>query len=419
MKTPPAAIALWVVNFAVLAGGGFFIFKAHSGFQADRVSAAEAITTYKPRKAETWDELVTRSTDHLLFEKVRLVPGDPEVLPREAEVGNGPDVPKAKPPVDLAAPLRILEDAAKKAFTEMRPDEIGSLVQVSMVIKVGEWSNYQYIDAGSDLIALLNPEITKQLPFDRCVLAGLGVGKVLFNVSSAGLRSKIEEARKDQETRKDPVSVIDLAIRDGILTPDAQNGVLQIPYEWVGPKNLTLDALKRLAEGIKPSTSGTESGSSDNMGVGAVSPDKSGPGSMPDPKLLKPNPQPDPAATAPVDSFTYDKKSDAWSIQSFTQETVESLGSYVETATDAKGNQIGLRVRDNLPSDESNAAYKMGARSGDIVKSINGTAVKSMQEIRTIVGNQRNAGETKFTVVFERNGVDQTKVINAPPLPKK
>ncbi|MCB9933698.1 MAG: hypothetical protein H6841_09775 [Planctomycetes bacterium] len=83
-----------------------------------------------------------------------------------------------------------------------------------------------------------------------------------------------------------------------------------------------------------------------------------------------------------------------------------------DIARHVKATEQGLQILPGLPEDS--ALHKHGARGGDIVKAINGEAVKSMSDVRRIVRTQYNAGTEEFVVTYERDGVPGTKIFSAP-----
>ena len=96
-----------------------------------------------------------------------------------------------------------------------------------------------------------------------------------------------------------------------------------------------------------------------------------------------------------------------------TQENFAELANYVEGTFDQNGRANGLRFSDDLP--ENKLARAAGARPGDIIKSVNGQSVVSLGEVKRVVTKLRNAGETTFNVVYERNGREQIKTFHAQP----
>jgi len=83
-----------------------------------------------------------------------------------------------------------------------------------------------------------------------------------------------------------------------------------------------------------------------------------------------------------------------------------------DIARHVKATEQGLQILPGLPEDS--ALHKHGARGGDIVKAINGEAVKSISDVRRVVRTQYNAGTEEFVVTYEREGVPGTKIFSAP-----
>ena len=83
-----------------------------------------------------------------------------------------------------------------------------------------------------------------------------------------------------------------------------------------------------------------------------------------------------------------------------------------DIARHVKATEQGLQILPELPEDS--ALRKHGARGGDIIKAINGEAVKSMSDVRRVVRTQYNAGTKEFVVTYERDGVPGTKIFKAP-----
>jgi hypothetical protein len=85
---------------------------------------------------------------------------------------------------------------------------------------------------------------------------------------------------------------------------------------------------------------------------------------------------------------------------------VEDLAKYT------RATEHGVEILRELPADSP--ARKHGAQGGEIIKTINGEAVKSMSDIRRIVRTHHNAGTRAFKVGFERDGIPGEKVFTAP-----
>lgn len=82
-----------------------------------------------------------------------------------------------------------------------------------------------------------------------------------------------------------------------------------------------------------------------------------------------------------------------------------------DIARHVKATEQGLQILPGLPEDS--ALHKHGARGGDIIKAINGEAVKSMSDVRRVVRTQYNAGTREFRVGFERDGIPDERTFRA------
>lgn len=111
---------------------------------------------------------------------------------------------------------------------------------------------------------------------------------------------------------------------------------------------------------------------------------------------------------------TYDEETDTWTIRrnDYKDIKVDDLARYAKVVSDRNGNAVGIQISEKMPKD--NVVLGRGARRGDIIKSINGQSVKSMSDVRRIVGSQRKSGVEKYVVVIERDGVPRTKTFNVP-----
>lgn len=93
--------------------------------------------------------------------------------------------------------------------------------------------------------------------------------------------------------------------------------------------------------------------------------------------------------------------------EQFTREQAEKV--FNDTVAHVRVLEDGLQLTDSLPEDSE--LVKQGARRGDILKAINGQAVRSMSEVRRIVRTGLDAGLREFKVDYERDGVPQSKTI--------
>lgn len=93
--------------------------------------------------------------------------------------------------------------------------------------------------------------------------------------------------------------------------------------------------------------------------------------------------------------------------EQFTREQAEKL--FNDTVAHVRVLEDGLQLTDSVPEDSE--LVKQGARRGDILKAINGQAVRSMGDVRRIVRTGLDAGVQEFKVDYERDGMPQSKTI--------
>ena len=110
-----------------------------------------------------------------------------------------------------------------------------------------------------------------------------------------------------------------------------------------------------------------------------------------EPKL----PVPDPA-----------EREQEFSKDDYKDEVIQDFAKYT------RATENGLEILADLP--EESPARKYGARGGEVVKTINGEAVKSMSDVRRIVRTLYDGGTREFIVGYERDGVPGERTFKAP-----
>lgn len=99
-------------------------------------------------------------------------------------------------------------------------------------------------------------------------------------------------------------------------------------------------------------------------------------------------------------------REEEFDFKEFDEATIDELARYT------KSTDNGIQVLPELPEDSP--ARKYGARGGEIIKTINGTSVKSMSDVRRVVRTQYDAGTREFVVGYEKDGLPNTRTFNAP-----
>jgi membrane-associated protease RseP (regulator of RpoE activity) len=90
----------------------------------------------------------------------------------------------------------------------------------------------------------------------------------------------------------------------------------------------------------------------------------------------------------------------------FSKEAIDDFAKYT------RATEHGIEILPELPEDSP--ARKYGARGGEIIKTINGEAVKGMSDVRRIVRTQYDAGTREFKVGYERDGVPDERTFTVP-----
>jgi hypothetical protein len=77
-----------------------------------------------------------------------------------------------------------------------------------------------------------------------------------------------------------------------------------------------------------------------------------------------------------------------------------------------KVTEHGLQVAPELPEDST--LYRLGARGGDMFKTINGHAIKTIAAARKFFREEHDKGVREFVIAYERNGVPASRTIQLP-----
>jgi membrane-associated protease RseP (regulator of RpoE activity) len=114
--------------------------------------------------------------------------------------------------------------------------------------------------------------------------------------------------------------------------------------------------------------------------------------------------------SAPLERNNAREKAEDWGYQvpeeDLDEKLVEDFAKYTRST------ENGIEILAELPKDSP--ARKYGAQGGEIIKTINGEAVKSMSDVRRIVRTQYDAGTREFKVGYERDGVPDERTFKAP-----
>jgi len=418
MKTSPVAIALWTVNAAIVVGGGWFVVKNVKEFREERANAfLTATRDFKPKPVERWEDLKARADLKIEFDRlIALTPGNPGFVPDDPKPpgpsGTNPNPPP--PQVNIAPIIDAMAQQVSKLFTVQMPVLAGKSpsVQVDISFKPGiDFDAMSFFAAGFDVHAHLEGTLAggKQ-PYDRCVVHAVTPEKVVLKVSNPALRNELTKAKTAQGGKK----MVEDLIKAGKLFDEDTFALVPIggPLE----QGLTLEEILAQLNGTGGSSGAPAPGAKPGPGT-AKEPtpaEEAAKLGMPNPADIKPVEKPVDIQNIPNESKQNEDGSWDLGLDVLNQDTFKALADYAETYIDSSGNQAGLKVGSSLPEDNSNAAYRMGARRGDVIKKINGQPVRNMAETQAVVSRLRDQGVTRFEVEGERNGVPMTKVFNAP-----
>lgn len=112
---------------------------------------------------------------------------------------------------------------------------------------------------------------------------------------------------------------------------------------------------------------------------------------------------------------TYNEKTGEWELGTddyMNPALPTELAKHAKIVNDKDGNPVGIQVAESMPEDS--VVLQRGGRRGDIIKSINGEAVRSMADVRRVVRTQYNAGKDVFVVNYERDGVPGKQTVRVP-----
>ncbi len=378
----------WLGVIIVAGLGVYLIYDFQSELEKSREHAIKAINETEVLPVNEWSELQKQAqdTDNFTTSDVKLQPGKPLKIPEKKEPEPIKEEVIVKPEV---LTLQELEEEAqelvnqrftlKRVFKSSNSMSMGSMVLITVRSISKDFTFYD----GQNLNLLTDP-YHFQIEKDK--------------------RKILSENAIDAEITVTYNSVI-LAL----TTPELQQKLLKVPADQ-RPETGRIKALLKIEEDSVSDNHALLFGKALDMPKKSENED------------VMPLPLP-PVGVAESQS---NQRDPAWketqvlsdgSVQvgweDMNEDVFNELANLAKTYIDADGKPAGIQVSDGL-KDKNSLAYRSGARAGDVIKSINGQAVRNMSEVRAVVSKQRNEGVREFNVIYERNGVEQTKTFKVP-----
>ncbi|MCC6572487.1 MAG: hypothetical protein IT462_01735 [Planctomycetes bacterium] len=393
MKGPQAAMLMWVANLAVLAGGGalgFYVFSS-SNAELDDTFVIPKVKEKAPA-AINWLEDYGRRTETSLngLSAGRLSPSKRPVKPVEPPV-KPPDPPAPKEPTDdeLKAELATWVNSKFKLIRTISGSSQEDSAAFIQVAELGASAPLVYLPAHYD------PQPTKERIQD------LPPGPTYFPtyfdvVSDSKLKQLAQYKMKVVRIESDFVLFNMPSIK-------REKKFFDVKLTF-GNDLLSKFAMPDIgAKSTRPSSTPAEPSKLPVPPVDPRKPVVEGP--------VKPIFDPEDPVYG---KSKYDAKTDTWDIgyEDFKSLSGDDFVKYAKVVVDNDGQPMGIQITEDVPDDH--VVVKRGGQKGDIVKSVNGKAVKSMADVRKIVKTDYDAGVTSFEVVFERNGVPGRKTFKAP-----
>jgi hypothetical protein len=367
MKGAQIATLIWLGNLLVLAGGGFIGYRFYIDIEGSRKTAFNRTLTTRVAEVPWQERDATRGAATALPLNQPL---SPRVRPTIAAT-SGPVVDTPPPPDPTDEELRAkLEEWLNKEFKLIRTMGSSHAVikkgTVDLVVFPGE--NFKKDFKEEPQVANLDLTVLS-IHFDR-----------QFNASDRSARPNTHVVMRG------PAS---LAQGNQKYADKYFEVRLMLSEEATKPVDLS------------------------KLGGGAIETTSVRP-PVRTPAESAPTQQVERSDSRPMDS-SYDAATDTWTLGRNDYDNAQlanDLAQFARVVSDRDGNSLGIQITENIPQD--NIVVQRGGRSGDIIKAINGQPVRSMADVRTIVRQQYNAGQTRFEVSYERDGVPGTKVFNVP-----
>ena len=366
MKGPQIAVMVWLGNLLLLAGGGALGYTVYSEINDNRTVIDDATKSAKARQ---------KKVDWLASTSAKEAAQQQDFLNDKMSVRERP-----KPP-----PIKAIPDGPK--VEEKEPDDDALRAEVK------KWLEEQF-----SLLRTLSgsPELASG------TMLAKKEGNKWFTVHTG------THFPRDYADLQDPLyeKLRNLDVTCVKIKHSAV--VMKAPVPLPKYKSRYYEVELGVSEELLHSK--VESGGF----IGKQSSGSSKPGAN---RIAMPEKVPDPNVTPPDNrpkESSYDARTDTWTIgtNDFANIKPDELAKYAKVVYDNQGKALGIQIADNVP--ENNIVLSRGGRKGDIIKSINGKPVRSMVDIRTVVGKERKAGVEEFRVEYERDGVPGTKVIRVP-----
>ncbi len=369
MKGAQLATVVWIGNLLVLCMGGFLGFKYYTGIESDRDATYKRVQTPRTKLTRvSWQEQNQNANAggiHSLSLSL-----SPRRLP----------APPTKPVVEGPKPVeKEPSDEELKAELEKWINEEFTLIRL--------WGTATATVKSKKLGDAVNLQFFPGMKFKQ-------------EYSGKFLDAKVKQLAQHDLT------VVSLHIVPG--DPLADHVIMNGPS--VRPKyakkyfDVTLKMTPKVETGRDPTKLGKPSPSTTT-------------------KVELPDKTPPPIEDTQVDprprESKWNEETGEWFLgtDDFARpEVYNEMVQYARVVQDAQGKPIGIQIADNVP--ENSLIVRRGGRRGDIIKSINGQPVRSVGEARRIGKEEYDKGITSFEVIFERDGVPQSRKFTVPPKKK-
>lgn len=373
MKGPQLATLVWLGNLLVLAGGGFVGYRYYTDIQGqqDSVFQRELKTQVKPIE---WQKQTGSAGPNLPLNMALTLRPRPQA---QVPVTPVTEKPIEKEPTEEEL-RKEAEEWLNKEFTLLRSwgnPVVVSHNQSKTAVTVYVGTNFK-------------EEFSKST---NAAAKALGA----YNITLLSVHRDNTFDASDPEARPD------------------DHAMFRVPSTRAKYKDRFFEVpLAMHADAFKPVDVNKLSGGSVSASGGASS--GLTPRNPPSGDQVERDDTPPRESTRPEKS-TFDEKTGIWELGTddyMNPALPTELAKYAKVVSDKDGNPIGIQADESMPED--NVFLKRGGRRGDIIKSINGEAVRSMADVRRVVRTQYNAGKDVFVVNYERDGIPGTQTIRVP-----
>jgi hypothetical protein len=371
IKGPQLALLVWLGNLVILAGGGMAGYKIWQEITEERKVAYKRAGEPDVRQGSVEWQRVTATAKP---EDVATFRGS-ALSPR----------PRPRPPVERDPTPPVEVEKPEPTDDELRAEVaawIAELFQLRMVY--GSGRAIVTLQRGGNPTLHLRPDMSFKTEFANSTnneLAALG-------------REDITVVRIIPDIDPDGSPGAHVLFKAPSRNADYKDRMFEVPL------TMSSDYFKR----VNPSSLGRQVSSPTGRTPTVQRPpqDRSGP------TVEQP-----PVQTAPRES-SYDENTGTWTLgtDDYMHVDVDELARHAIVRYDREGRPLGIEIGESLP--ENSLVAQRGGRRGDIIKSINGTPVRGMSDVRRVVREQYNQGTEEFVVILERDGQEMRKIFRAP-----